>query len=224
MQLFKKADEDTRPQILIAEDDDMQAVRLQTILEHNGYRVLVAVNGQEALLLLSKSAPVLVITDIMMPEMDGYQLCQSIKENEATKMLPVIMMTSLSDSNDVVRGLYSGADGLIAKPYDEKFLLRRIENILSNRQMRAAADASAAASGESGREAGIRLSIGGKKHFVTPERLQVIDMLLSSYEIAVQKESELREVKELLEERERELAEARQIIARQSAAPDSGAG
>ncbi len=219
MQLFKKADEDSRPQILIAEDDEMQAARLQTILEHNGYRVIVAVNGREALSLLSKSTPVLVITDIMLPEMDGYTLCQSIKENERTKTLPVIMMTSLSDANDVVRGLYSGADGLIAKPYDEQFLLRRVENILSNRQMRATAEAS----GESGREAGIRLSIGGKKHFVTPERLQVIDMLLSSYEIAVQKESELRAVKERLEQRERELAEARQIIARQTAEPDSGA-
>src|SRR3989338_3735466 len=77
--------------------------------------------------------PVLVIADILMPEMDGYQLCRQIKSDEKYRDVPVILLTQLSDPKEVIKGLESGADDFISKPYNEELLLARIKTILSIR-------------------------------------------------------------------------------------------
>src|SRR5688572_25084945 len=115
-------------EILIAEDSPTQAAQLQHILESHDYRVLVAGNGRQALAMLREreSKPALVISDITMPEMDGYKLCREIKADERLKEIPVMLLTSLSDPHDIILGLECGADNFLTKPYDEKMLLSRI--------------------------------------------------------------------------------------------------
>jgi DNA-binding response OmpR family regulator len=199
LDLFKK--DDGKPTILIVEDSRTQAMQLEFLLEGGGYAVVVARNGKEAVKTLEKLKPVMVISDIVMPEMDGHELCLHIKTNDDLKEIPVILMTALTDSNEAIKGLYSGADMLIAKPYQGDFLLARIASLRSNQEQRAKELAETGGSSPKG----IRVSIGGQKHFVTNERLQAIDILLSVYEIAMQKDLELAAAQTRINELEDEL-------------------
>jgi PleD family two-component response regulator len=122
--------------ILIVDDSPTQLEQLKYILEQNSYNVSVANSGRQALAQIGKKIPTLVITDILMPEMSGYELCQKIKEGEKTKGIPVILLTSLSSTEDVLEGLACGADNFISKPYSEQYLLTNIANILVNAKLR----------------------------------------------------------------------------------------
>jgi two-component system cell cycle response regulator len=181
-------------EVLIVEDSPTQAEQLKYILEQHQYVVSVAYNGKDALDLLSKQQPPeIIISDIMMPEMNGYQLCRRIKAEAQYKDIPVILLTSLVDPIDVIRGLECGADNFITKPYNEQFLLSRIRHILINKELRKGG----------GAEMGIEVFFAGQKHFLTSERIQIIDLLLSTFENAVQKKHELeqsyKELKRALE-------------------------
>ncbi|MCL6635297.1 MAG: diguanylate cyclase [Peptococcaceae bacterium] len=180
-------------EILVVEDSPTQAEQLRCILEQQEYRVVVARNGKEALSLIRERRPALVITDVIMPEMDGYQLCRAIKDDYSLRCIPVILLTSLSDPVDVIRGLQHGADNFITKPYNAQFLLSRIRHILINVELRKSGSA----------EMGIEVFFAGEKHFLTAERIQIIDLLLSTFENAVQKNRELehsnQELKKALE-------------------------
>jgi PleD family two-component response regulator len=99
--------------LLVVEDSPSQAEKLKYILEKEGYKVSIAQNGKKALSLIQKEKPTVVITDIVMPEMDGYQLCEQIKKDEELKDIPVILLTALSGPSDVVRGLECGANHFI---------------------------------------------------------------------------------------------------------------
>src|SRR4051812_114157 len=92
-------------EILVAEDSPTQAKRLQYILTQQGYHVTVAVNGGLALEAARRKKPSLVISDVIMPEMDGYELCRRIKADPALADVPVILVTTMSDPQDVIRGL-----------------------------------------------------------------------------------------------------------------------
>src|SRR3990170_3763036 len=123
----------TNGYILIVEDSKTQAGQLEAILKPLGYPISIAYNGKDALTHLKEKKPVLVIADILMPEMDGYQLCRQIKSDEKYRDVPVILLTQLSDPKEVIKGLESGADDFISKPYNEELLLARIKTILSIR-------------------------------------------------------------------------------------------
>src|SRR3990170_1572607 len=168
-------------EILIVEDSPTQAAKLKFFLEQHGYQVSVANNGKEAIASMSKRKPTIAISDIIMPEMDGYELCRQIKADENLKDIPVILLTSLSDPEDIVRSLECGADNFITKPYDEKYLLSRIQYILISDELRKSIKA----------EIGIEIFFAGRKHFLTSERMQIIDLLLSSFKTAVNKNLEL---------------------------------
>lgn len=123
--------------ILIAEDSPTQALRLQMILEKQGYEVLHCNNGKEALELIDETDPPdIIISDIIMPIVDGYELCRRIKQNKKISGIPVILLTQLSNPDDVIQGLQAGADNFISKPYSEEFLLGRIGDILLNQKFR----------------------------------------------------------------------------------------
>ena len=122
--------------ILIVEDSPTQALRLQHVLERHDYEVCTAKNGKEALASLRTCLPTLIISDINMPEMDGYELCRRVKDDAAFKSVPLILLTSLSDPKDILKGLECGADNFIVKPYDEEFLLSRIQYVLANLELR----------------------------------------------------------------------------------------
>ena len=108
--------------ILVVEDSPTQAVEIQYLLEKNHFQVTIANDGKQALEVLQQITPTIIISDIVMPEMNGYELCKAIKENVKLKDIPVILLTSLSDPEDVINGLVSGANNFIVKPYDENFL------------------------------------------------------------------------------------------------------
>ena len=118
-------------EILIAEDSPTQATQIKHLLESHHYKVSVAQNGKQAMDLIKKQKPSIVISDIMMPEMNGYELCKKIKFNKNTEDIPVILLTILSDPEEIIEGITCGADSFISKPYNEKYLLSHIEQILS---------------------------------------------------------------------------------------------
>ena len=191
-------DKDT--QILIVEDSLTQALKLQYTLEQHDYIVSVANNGQAALDYLKEHAPALVISDIVMPEMDGYEMCRRIKEQEALKAIPVILLTSLSDPVDVIRGLQCGADNFITKPYQEDFLISRVNSVLVNRELRRTASG----------DWGFKIFFKGKQYTITSDRMQMVDLLFSSFENAVQKNQELENAIRELKSTQEELAQAKE--------------
>lgn len=181
--------------ILIAEDSRTQAEQLNFLLEQHGYRVTVAANGKQALLAAQAQKPALVISDILMPEMDGYELCKAIKSDEKLKDIPVILVTTLSDAQDVIRGLECGADNFIRKPYDERYLLSRINYLLMNLELRK----------NQKMQIGVEIKLGDKKYFINSERQQILDLLISTYEQAVHINNELKL-------RETELEHSNQVL------------
>src|SRR6185437_10461436 len=93
------------PRILIAADSLAQARRLQYILEQQGYKVLAAVDGRAALECARQERPALIISDVVMPEMTGYELCRQVKQDAQLSDVPVVLVTTLSDPHEVIRGL-----------------------------------------------------------------------------------------------------------------------
>jgi signal transduction histidine kinase/DNA-binding response OmpR family regulator/streptogramin lyase len=118
--------------ILIAEDN-MELSNLLNILLSDDYRLSFATNGKEALDKIGKHIPDLVITDIMMPEMDGIELCKHLKKELSTSHIPVVMLTALNSGEMMVKGLTSGADDYVAKPFNPDVLQARVKNLIDSR-------------------------------------------------------------------------------------------
>jgi two-component system, OmpR family, response regulator VanR len=176
--------------ILVVEDSPTQALLLEGTLEQAGYHVAVAANGEEAIAYLREAEPTLILSDVIMPQMDGYELCRHVKDDKRLQNIPVILITSLSDPVDILRGLQSGADNFITKPYQESELLSRMQYILANQELRRRSAAGL----------GVEIFFAGRKHFLTAERLQIIDLLLSSFETAVTHKIRLEEANTVLKE------------------------
>lgn len=188
--------------ILIAEDSPTQAQRLRHILEQQGYEVRVAANGRLALEMAPQFRPALIISDVVMPEMDGYELSRQIKSGAGLRDIPVILVTTMSDPQDVIRGLECGADNFVLKPYDERYLLDRVRYVIINRQMRRPEDAGM----------GVEIYFNGQRHFITADRLQILNLLLSTYDAAIQRNKELSRIQEALEKSSSELQAANQFL------------
>jgi two-component system, sensor histidine kinase and response regulator len=168
-------------EILIVEDSPTQAERLRRLIQSKGYQVRVASNGRAALDMIRERAPQLVLTDIIMPQMNGYDLCRALKADPALREIPVILVTALNDPKDIIRGIECGADNFIRKPYSEEYLQNRISQVLLNQQLRM----------DPRPEPGIGIYLGEQKHFINASRQQMLDLLISTYEQAVQVNSEL---------------------------------
>lgn len=171
----------TPVEVLIAEDSPTQSRRLQHILEKQGYRVVVTNNGRQAMETARRHKPTLIISDVIMPEMDGYELCRSVKSDASLGDIPIILVTTLSDPEDVIRGLECRADNFILKPYDEHHLLSRVEFVLMNRGAGKAEQAGMP----------VEIFFNGQKHLITADRLQILNLLLSTYDAAIQRNKEL---------------------------------
>jgi PAS domain S-box/PAS domain S-box/PAS domain S-box len=210
MNIKKDAPENMK-EILIVEDSPTQAEQLKHLLEQNGHKVLEAASGKQALALLDKHTPALVISDIVMPEMDGYELCRQIKSVKSKDDIPVILLTSLSSAEDVLDGLECGADNFITKPYSEEYLLSHVEQIIASRKL---------FKNERVR-VGIEIMFGGKRRFVTADQQQMLSLLISTYEEAVRKNAELVKTQNMfkaLNERLEDKVEERTAELRQSEA------
>jgi two-component system alkaline phosphatase synthesis response regulator PhoP len=121
---------ETRPKVLIIDDEMDTLLPLKRSLEIENYIVVEALNGQEALKKVTKEIPDIIILDLMLPGMDGYEVCSVLKNDALTKNIPIIMLTARDNVTDRVKGLESGADDYVAKPYNLHEMKARIKSVL----------------------------------------------------------------------------------------------
>jgi len=179
---------DAGRKILVVEDSRTQAEYLRHILETEGYTVTLAANGNDALEQIRIDRPTIVLTDILMPEMDGYTLCRAIKQNEEMADIPVILVTQLFDPADLIKGLEAGADNLIIKPFEAEHVKFRITSTLQSRDPPDSHDAGATPA----------VSPEGQPPHIPASQSRSPAILLSSYDLVVRKNAELEEVNAFL--------------------------
>jgi signal transduction histidine kinase len=214
------------PRILVAEDSPTQAARLVHALEERGFDVSSASDGGRALELFANDNFDVVISDVMMPGMTGYELCRAIKRDRTKASVPVVLLTSLSEPMDVINGLECGADNFIRKPYETDDLIGRVDRILANAQNRQTDRLSI----------GVNVVFMGSHFTITSDRAQILDLLISTFEETIRANQELEVIRseltaanakiksyaEELEirvvERTKELANANDVLRSESAA------
>ncbi len=173
--------------VLVAEDSRIQAKILEEKLQAAGYDVRVAENGAVALEAIRGQAPHIVVSDIEMPQMTGYELCRAVKSDPVLRTIPFILLSTLSEPEDIIRGLHSGADNYVTKPYDPDYLLTRIASALAT----PVGDAE-----EEQRQ--LDVTLAGTRYTVAAGRQQVLNLLVSTFENAVEKNRELARTNEEL--------------------------
>ena len=166
-------------EVLIAEDSRIQAKMLQKKLEAAGYAVRWAENGKLGLEMTRELRPAIIISDIEMPEMTGYEFCEAVKTDPSLKTVPLILLSTLSDPEDIIRGLHVGADNYVTKPYDPEYLLSRVRDLL------------ATPLGDDEDETELNVTLAGKQYNVKAGKQQVLNLLVSTFENAVGKNREL---------------------------------
>ena len=116
--------------ILIVDDERHNRQLLEVMLMPEGFHLATATSGEEALAMVAHQKPDLILLDVMMPGMDGYQVTGRIKGDDATKNIPIIVITALDDRESRMRGLYAGAEDFLTKPVDRAELYMRVRNLL----------------------------------------------------------------------------------------------
>jgi PAS domain S-box-containing protein len=172
--------------VLVVEDEPTQRLKLAGILTAEGYRVDVACNGEEGLASAQVNPPHLILSDIEMPEMDGYALCQRIRADQHLRGTKVVLLTSHSDVADVITGLANGADSYIAKPYETTALLEIVQTLLETREDPAGHESAEV----------LRVRLGGRTLEVRSTRQQILNFFLNMYRDAVTRREELSEANE----------------------------
>ena len=123
--------QDEPPLVLVADDDEIILGLITYRLEHSGYRVITALDGQEALRLAFDECPDLAVLDVMMPKIDGYQLTRCLRGNVETRELPIILLTARAQEADADLGFEAGADEYLAKPFSPEELRSLVEALLA---------------------------------------------------------------------------------------------
>jgi len=173
--------------VLVVEDSATQAEELRLILTAGGFNAETAPDAERALARLAASSFEIVISDIVMPGLSGYDLCRRIKSEPRLTHLPVLLLTSLTDPIDVVHALECGADSFLTKPCEPEHLLARVTALLESRRLRAAAHGS-----------DIEVLFRGQRFAVPSSREQILDLLLSTFEDTLQKQDELMSARDAL--------------------------
>ena len=130
MALFRSVNGKERPFILVVDDLIPNLELLEVIFEKNGFTVFTALNAYSAMDIVETQRIDLAIVDVMMPGMDGYELCRKLKEINGKRLFPVILLTALVDRESKITGLESGADDFISKPFDTKELITKVRSLL----------------------------------------------------------------------------------------------
>ncbi len=118
------------PHVLVVEDEDALASLLQYNLDKEGYRVAIAVDGEDALMQIDEQLPDLVVLDWMLPKVSGVEVCRRLRARPETRSLPIIMLTARGEETDRIRGLDTGADDYVVKPFSMSELAARIRAVL----------------------------------------------------------------------------------------------
>jgi signal transduction histidine kinase len=195
--------------ILVVDDSRTQAEEARFILESAGFTVEVAASGEEALQRLAGGGVDLVVSDVVMPGMTGYELCRSAKAAPATGGIPVVLLTSLDDPLEVIRALECGADGFITKGSGADHLVDRVRTVVENLRLRA--------SGGTGSSIGVHFL--GRTFAIQSEREQILALLVSTFEDTVRKQQELVASQQQLREANRELETFSSAVAHDLGAP-----
>ncbi|QXE91624.1 GGDEF/EAL domain-containing response regulator [Geomonas subterranea] len=167
--------------ILLVDDSETQAKVLEYVLTAEGYRVQVCHGGSAALAQIEAVEPDLVISDVLMPEMDGFELCRRIRGLKQANQLPVILLTHLNDPTHVLRSLEAGANYFISKPYHKDILLSRVAAALRRDQECCVA----------AKDGAVTCNYYGNRYAITASKPQIIDLLLATYELAVEKNEKI---------------------------------
>ena len=188
--------------ILVCEDSPTQAEHTRLVLEEADYLVEVARNGREALEKLDSVKPDLIISDVVMPDMDGFALCKAVKADQSRRRIPFVLLTSQRTPMDVIRGLELGADNFITKPFEDSHLLGRVSRIFENLEHRK----------RGGLDMEVSVRLGGREIVVNADKQQMIELLFSLSEELSDSNRGLEQARLALEEQARDLE--RQVEAR----------
>ena len=126
--------------ILVVDDVEENVELLESLLSAEGYKVISAYGGESALEAVAKEDPDLVLLDIMMPTMDGYEVCRRIKADSATASIPVVMVTVLDELEDIEKGVEAGTDDFLIKPINRIELLTRVKSLLNVKRIKSELD------------------------------------------------------------------------------------
>lgn len=118
--------------ILVVDDDPYILMSLEFLMKKNGFQVVVARNGTEALECITKDMPTLVLLDIMMPDVDGYAICKHIKSTKELKHIKVIFLSAKTKESDIKKGLELGAERYISKPFSTRDLMKQVKELLDS--------------------------------------------------------------------------------------------
>ena len=121
------------PCILVVDDNDINLKLVSKVLELGGYRVITARNAKAAFQIVQESVPDLAILDVMMPDMDGYELCRTLRQPPINAKFPIIMLTAMSDEVEHSLAMQAGADDLWSKPFDMDQMQSRLEALLTKK-------------------------------------------------------------------------------------------
>ena len=121
--------------ILIIDDDDINIQYISYILKRQGYFVTASNDGKLILQIIEEKKPELILLDIMMPELDGFEICEILKSNENTRNIPIIFITALNSINDKIRGFRTGGVDYITKPYNDEEVISRVKTQFTLRRL-----------------------------------------------------------------------------------------
>jgi putative two-component system response regulator len=124
-----------QPKILIVDDNKVNIELLRAQLKSYNYTIETALDGEEALAKIAAGAPDMVLLDLMMPKISGYEVCRSIKQNRATQFIPVIVITALQELDDKLKAIELGADDFLVKPFNKLELITRIKSLLRMKEL-----------------------------------------------------------------------------------------
>jgi len=158
--------------ILVVEDSRTQAARVRFLLEEEGYSVEVARNGREGLERVRSNPPDLIISDVVMPEMDGYAFCHAVKSCKEMGRIPFVLLTQQQAPEDILLGLERGADNFITKPFENDYLLERIRRIFEHLEFRQ----------QGAQETEFTMRVGEREIAVNADKQQIFELLFSTFE------------------------------------------
>ncbi|HSM94689.1 MAG TPA: phosphate regulon transcriptional regulator PhoB [Rhizomicrobium sp.] len=166
-----------KPTVLVAEDESALVTLLRYNLEREGYRVMDTQDGEEALLIASEEKPDVIILDWMMPQLSGIEVCRRLRQRQETRNVPILMLTARGEETDRIRGLDTGADDYITKPFSMTELLARLRAVMRRIRPGLAEDVLKVGDIEMDRAAH-RVRRGGKDIHLGPTEFKLLDHLI----------------------------------------------